>query len=184
MLDIVKQRRWMMISIALLVILNLSLIANILIHERLLGRAENPRGGVEVFLERELKLTPEQSQAFADIRRKHFESTVPFAEALRDSMTAMILEAFTLEPNISRAMEIASNIGNLHRELDWALFQHFQQLQNICSPEQQERLKGLASELTHGAAPPPNQQRNPGSGPPPRNAPHPQNGAPPPPGNR
>ncbi len=184
MLDIIKQRRWMMITIALLVILNFSLIANILIHERLKGRPENPRGGVEFFLERELRLTPEQSQAFADIRRQHFESTVPYAEALRDSMTALVSEAFELDPNLTRASEIASNIADLHRELDGALFRHFQQLNNICNSEQRERLKGLAAELTRGAAPPPDQQPNPAGGPPPGKAPHPPGGTAPPPGTR
>ncbi len=184
MLDIIKQRRWMMITIPLLVILNFSLIANILIHERRQGRVDNARGGIEVFLEKELRLNPDQSQAFADIRRQHFESTVPYAEALRDSMTALVSEAFELDPNLGRASEIASNIADLHRELDGALFKHFQQLNNICSPEQQERLKGLAAELTRGTAPPPNQQRNPGGGPPPGKAPHPPGGSAPPPGNR
>ena len=184
MLDIIKQRRWMMVTIALLVILNISLIANILMHERRQGRVDNGRGGIEVFLERELRLTHEQSQAFADIRRQHFESTVPYVEALRDSMTALVSEAFELDPNLGRASEIASNIADLHRELDGALFKHFQELNNICSSEQRERLKGLAAELTRGTAPPPNQQRNSGSGPPPGKAPYPPNEAAPPFGKR
>lgn len=154
MLDIVKERRFMQITIALLVVLNLALIFSMFIHNQ---RPPGPpgQGGGESFLRDELELTPDQVAKFEMIRSQHFESTSPLVRDLSDSLDLLISGAFDPRMDVNRAIKLAQNAGKMHTELDLALYDHFGRLSQICTPEQQKRLMELASEMTRGGPPPP-----------------------------
>ncbi|NQV13847.1 hypothetical protein HQ531_00205 [bacterium] len=181
MLDMIKERRWMQYTIALLVILNLAMVTSMFLHERSSHGPQGPQGpknGLEYFLKTELDLFPEQVEQMHIIRREHFRANQPLVHALKDSSELLILLAFNPDADSSLANKLSLNIGDIHAQLDFALYSHFVQLNSICTPVQKERLRALAKELTRGSVPPPNAQHQPGGGPPP------PGGGPPPPRNK
>jgi Spy/CpxP family protein refolding chaperone len=186
MLDIIKQRRWMMSIIVLLVLLNLALIGSMMWGDRRHDDSDH-RSGFEMFLKNELALSPTQIDSFKVLRERQIKQGVPLVKALRDSMDALVSQAFARRPDSARVNRLAHQLGEMHRRLDWSFYQHFAELSALCTPEQRSRLEAFAQDLTrrmwsghkghgrHGEGPPP-------EGPPPRGK-HggPDNQAPPPP---
>ena len=184
MFDMVQRRRLLLGTIGLLVIMNLAMMGSIYWHKQ---DQKPTQSGLELFLEQELSLTPLQVQTMHSIRKQHFESARPLAQALRDSSDLLILQAFLVDLDTSRATVIAENIGRIHAQLDMALYDHFVQLNRMCTPEQKIRLLELSSELLGSNQPPPPGGQPPpggkpafGNRPPPPGAQHPPGGGPPP----
>ena len=168
MLDIIKQKRMMQVTIAVLVILNLALISSMIIHKRPeQGDPDRPLG-MEGFLKSELGLTDSQTEAMHNIRMRHFDNTHPLLSSLADSLELLISEAFNPETDSKRAEELVANISDIHVDMDRALYHHFVDLNALCTPEQQMRLKELAGELMRGGSQPPPPQRMGGQARPPR----------------
>ncbi|MBC8193095.1 MAG: periplasmic heavy metal sensor [Candidatus Marinimicrobia bacterium] len=192
MLDIIKQKRMMQITITLLVILNLALISSMIINKRPGRDGPDHPMGLEGFLKKELGLTDSQTQAMHSIRKQHFDNAHPLLSSLADSLELLVSEAFEPMTDSIRADELVHNISSIHVDMDRALYNHFVQLNALCTPEQQTRLKELAGELMRGGSQPPPPQRMEGEGriphpdaqandrrPPPRGQ-GPDSGAPPP----
>ena len=168
MLDIIKQKRMMQVTIALLVILNLALISSMIIHKRP-GPGDSDRPlGMEGFLKSELGLTDIQTEAMHNIRMQHFDNSHPLLSSLADSLELLISEAFNPQTDSKRAEELVANISNIHVDMDRALYNHFVELNALCTPEQQVRLKELAGELMRGGSQPPPPQGMDAQGRPPR----------------
>ena len=157
MLDIIKQQRMMKITIALLVILNLALISSMVLTRRPVQNNPDHPMGLEGFLKLELGLTDSQTEAMHTIRKQHFDNTHPLLSSLADSLELLISEAFNPRVDSARANELVLNISNIHVDMDRALYRHFVELNALCTPEQQARLKDLAGELMRGGSQPPPQ---------------------------
>ena len=157
MLDIIKQKRMMQITIAMLVILNLALISSMILTKR--PGQDNPDHpmGLEGFLKSELGLTDTQMEAMHTIRKQHFDNSHPLMSSLADSMELLISEAFKPLKDSTRADMLVHHISNIHIDMDRALYRHFVELNALCTPEQQARLKELAGELMRGGSQPPPQ---------------------------
>lgn len=153
MLDIIKQRRWMILTIVILVLLNLGLITGMMMHDRHPGKFDRRSGGFESFLKDELQLTPVQIDSFKAIRTRHFKAGAPLMKAMRDSMDAMMSEAFNPQPDTLHVKVLSKQLAEMHREMDWSFYQHFAQLSGLCTPEQRERLEVFAKDLTHRMGP-------------------------------
>jgi len=182
MLDIIKQQRMMQATVAILVLLNLALIIFMIINKPPRQNDVAPQVGVESFLQTELELSDGQMDALHNIRKQHFDNVHPNMTALADSLESLIAEAFKPISDSTRVNELAQNISDIHVKMDLALYNHFVQLNALCTPEQQGRLKDLAGKLMPGSSqlPPPEGQGAQGR------APHPdgraQDRRPPPPG--
>ena len=157
MLDIIKQQRMMKITIALLVILNLALISSMVLTRRPVQNNPDHPMGLEGFLKLELGLTDSQTEAMHTIRKQHFDNTHPLLSSLADSLELLISEAFNPRVDSARANELVLNISNIHVDMDRALYRHFVELNALCTPEQQARLKDLVGELMRGGSQPPPQ---------------------------
>jgi len=158
MLDMIKQRRMMQTTIAILVLLNLALITTMIIN-RPPGPGEGSAlpMGFEHFLRTELDLSTTQMDALHDIRAQHFEDTYPMMEMLADSLDALIEQAFDPATDSIRVNELVRNISNIHVDMDMGLYRHFTALNALCTPEQQESLRDLAGKLMRANSPPPPQ---------------------------
>jgi len=167
MLDIIKQRRMMQLALAILVILNLGLMGSMVLNKRPSPESEAPRQGLEMFLKEELALSENQMEALHDIRKQHFDWAQPLMEALADSLETLVGQAFYPVSDSVRVNELAHNISDLHVSMDLALYTHFVQLNAICTPEQQDRLKDLAGKLMPGSSRPPHPKEQMGEGRPP-----------------
>ncbi len=180
----VSKRRFARISIMLLIFLNIGLIASMVLHERMGGNQPPPQQDLEQFLGNELALSPEQVKQMRYIRQNHFQTAGQYARSLQDSSQELLFLAFQSEPDSSRARQIAQNMGQIHSQLEWALYDHFVKLAAICSPAQRVLLLELTQELTQrnrpgapGQPPHPGRGKRPGGHPP---GARPNNGAPPP----
>jgi len=181
MLDIIKKQRMMQASVALLVILNLALITSMIINKPPRMNGDSPHQGPGIFLEKELGLDASQLEALHGIREQHFDNAQPILESLSDSLESLIAEAFKPSSDSTRVNELAQNISDIHLRMDLALYNHFVQLNALCTPEQQIQLKAIAGKLIPGNSQPPPQGQAPEGRPP-----HPdgrgQDRRPPPPG--
>jgi len=182
MLDIIKQTRMMQITIALLVILNLALISSMIINKRPGQNSPEHPQGLEGFLKSELGLTDSQTDAMHTIRKQHFDNAHPLLSSLADSLELLVSEAFEPMTDSIRADELVHNISSIHVDMDRALYNHFVQLNALCTPEQQARLKELAGELMRGGSQPPPHQGMGSEGRPPHPEGRAQDRRPPPPG--
>jgi Spy/CpxP family protein refolding chaperone len=163
MLDMVSNRRFSRISITLLVLLNLGLISSMVWHERMIKEQPPPRDDLEVFLGSELALSPSQVEQMRHIRREHFQTAGAFARSLQDSSQELLFLAFQADPDSSRAAALSQHMGEIHSQLEWALYDHFVKLAQICTPAQRVLLLDLTQELTQGKRPGgPGQPRHPG----------------------
>jgi Spy/CpxP family protein refolding chaperone len=182
MLDIIKERRMMQIAVAILVILNLALITSMIIQKPPFPGNQAPRPGLEIFLAEELKLSEAQVDAFHAIRKQHFDSVHPILDRMNDSLELLISEAFNPDRDPDRVKELNQNTADIHAQMDYALYDHFVQLNEICTPEQRGRLKKLARELTRGGNQPPPQEGPRQAGRPPHPGGQTRDGRLPPPG--
>ncbi|NQV42506.1 MAG: periplasmic heavy metal sensor [Candidatus Marinimicrobia bacterium] len=155
MLDIIKQKRMMQTTIAILVVLNLALISSMILTKRPGPNNSVYPMGLEGFLKSELGLTESQTEAMHAIRKQHFDNTHPLMSSLADSMELLISEAFNPAKDSTRADMLVHHISNIHIDMDRALYRHFVELNALCTPEQQARLKELAGELMRGGSQPP-----------------------------
>lgn len=184
MFDMISNRRFARISIILLIVLNIGLIASMVWHEQNRGNQPLPQQDLEQFLGNELGLSPEQVEEMRNIRQNHFQTAGQYARSLQDSSQELLFLAFQTEPDSLRARQLAQNMGEIHSQLEWALYDHFVKLSAICSPAQRVLLLELTQELTQGVRPgapgqPPHPARDRGPGNPPPGA-RPNQGAPPP----
>lgn len=147
MLDMIKERRWMVLTILLLVLLNFALITAMVMRDRKPWEHDRSRAGFETFLKDELALTPTQLDSFKTIRERHFKAGGLLMKALRDSMTTLVSEAFSPIPNPARVEALSNHLALIHGEMDRSFYNHFVELSSLCTPEQRERLKGVAKDL-------------------------------------
>jgi len=182
MLDMIKQKRMLQLTIALLVILNLTLIIFMIMNKPPRQDAGTPQVGLELFLQTELELSEGQMETLHNIRKQHFDNARPLLQSLADSLETLLAEAFKPVSDSSRVNELTRNISDIHIHMDLALYSHFAQLNALCTPEQQDRLKDLAGKLMPGNAQPPPPDGQGPEGRPPHPDERAQDGRPPPPG--
>ena len=153
MLDMIKERRWMVLTIFLLVLLNLALITAMVVRDRKPWVHDRSRTGIETFLKDELALTPTQIDSFKAIRERHFNVGAPLMKAMRDSMTKLVSEAFSPVPDAARVESLSNHLAAIHGKMDRSFYNHFVQLSSLCTPEQRERLKAVAKDLIRTMGP-------------------------------
>ena len=153
MLDIIKQRRWMILTIILLILLNIGLITAMVLRDKRPWDHNRRKGSFESFLQNELMLTPTQIDSFKAIRSRHFKAGGPTMRALRASMDLLVAEAFSPTPDTVKIQALTNQLGILHEKLDLSFYNHFAALSALCTPEQRDQLKLFARDLTRKMSP-------------------------------
>lgn len=146
-----------------LLLLNISLLAFIWIKK--------PDHKPPAFLEEKLNLSADQNEQFEAARDEHrakMEGIREQIDILKDEMYVNLpKEKFSMEEVEDTALKIAAKKA----ESDVLTFQHFKNLREICTPEQQREFDQLINEIVRGMdrpMPPPGQgsSDNRGDGPP------------------
>jgi len=159
-MDFQKKNRFMLWTIVVLLILNISTLALLWFgllkrpkplpppgtHERLLE-------GIR-FLEKELNLSEKQIQQFIESRNKHAEQAKGIHDKIHHLKKQILDELFKSAPDSVIFQKLSHAIGNHQSELEQLLIEHFLELKSYCRPEQQEKLKGLFFDLALMSRPP------------------------------
>lgn len=153
-MDVFKQKRNLVITIVILVILNIITLSLLWI-----GRPQpnkyRPMGNnnhIQKLLKEELGFSDEQTKHFLEIRENHIKNTKQLNEATKRIKKQM----FDLALDETDQQSVSDSLLNLtlekQKRLEKAMFQHFIDIKNLCNPEQKVKLKKLMHKLF---APPP-----------------------------
>ena len=169
-MDIFKQKRIFLVVITILVLLNLTTIILLWVGKpkRNLDRSELPKnrtGRIEQLLEKELNFNAQQIEQYLQLREKHHENLVGLNQEIRKIKKEM----FDLILNDDYNQTLRDSLLNLslekQRKIEELTFEHFLDLKEICSEEQEKEL----TKIMHRIFGPQHMRSN-------REGPHPQKG--------
>jgi periplasmic protein CpxP/Spy len=152
--------RWLKLSLATLVVLNLALLATVWWPQLKRPPAKERRGMggrerevAQQFLEDTLSLSPQQRERAAELRSAHFQK----ADALRKEINArrreMMEEVLAVAPDREKVGRLAAQLGEKQASLEQLTFAHFLELFNLCQPDQKEKFRSLMGELMDRVGP-------------------------------
>jgi Spy/CpxP family protein refolding chaperone len=151
-MDIFSQKKFMIWTIALLVLLNIiSMMA--LWYQRggqppqARRQADQRQESVTQFLNRELQLTEEQKKEFERLRREHFEASTRLNQEMREAKRELFDRVGAPAPDKTAIEKLAGEIGAKQSQLELLLFNHFTALQNKCTSEQQEKFRSILHDI-------------------------------------
>ncbi len=134
------------IALVALLLMNIGLIIMLWLqpmpHERMpeKGAAPPPRRA-EGFLVKALKLDAEQRATLKNLRDEHFDTTQEIHKGGRATKRAMFDALLANTPDTATALQLAAEYGDQLQKIDEALIQHYLDIREICTPEQQEELR-------------------------------------------
>lgn len=164
-MEIFKQKRNYITTIVILVIINIVCLLLLWIgkpkHNKRGAESEiGEKTGIQEMLKEELGFTDEQANQFLELRENHKEKS----DKVNDELMFLKSEMFE-KAMYGKKETISDSLLNLslekQRKLEEITFDHFLKLKQICTPDQQEKLFELVSQLLG-----PQQQAGP-HGPPP-----------------
>jgi Spy/CpxP family protein refolding chaperone len=166
-MDIFAQKKFMIWTIVLLVLLNIVSMAALWYQRsapppQSAGQANQRQESVTQFLNRELQLTGDQKTEFERLRMEHVEASAKLNKEIRDAKTALFDLVGTSAPDKATIEKLTAEIGTKQAQLDLLLFNHLTALRNNCTPAQQEifnsilrEIRSLMRPLTQGGDRPP-----------------------------
>jgi hypothetical protein len=159
-MDVFTRHRWTAGVIIALVLLNFFTLGLLWYREHRFDRTDfsktlpHQRFKPELFLIRELEMTPEQVAQFKQHRKRFFDATRPHKIEVFRLKRKIVEEVFAAEPDAIRVRQWARTIGESEAELAIALFQHFVTLKATIRPEQHDRLRTVFEDLFRRLPPP------------------------------
>lgn len=147
-MDYIKKNKFLTAGVAILVLLNLSVIAFVFFFFRppSLPPGLGARGDRFRFVDERLNLSAEQKAKFKELRQQEFarmESVVRVrTQEMRDLFGLLNRENVSSE----EIEQKASAIGALEAEQSAMLFRHFQALRALCNPDQQKEFDRLVTD--------------------------------------
>ena len=100
------------------------------------ANAEKNRFGLSPMVKDQLKFTEQQMKDFEQIKSKHKESVRPYFDSLRTAKTELYKLLDNPSLTDSSVLLHSSNIGKNQGEIDRRFFIYFQNVRNLCTPEQ------------------------------------------------
>jgi Spy/CpxP family protein refolding chaperone len=134
-------KNWLWIIGGILLI-NISLLAFILLG--------GPRHQPPDFLLEKLNFSEEQKEKFGELKVEH-RSIMNRQRAEIDALKDNLYENFSSKSfTDEEARKITKKIGQREAEGDLLTFQHFREIRNMCTPEQQGKFDRLINEIVRG----------------------------------
>ena len=153
-MDFISSKRFITITLAILVALNLALLGtlwwqntNSLRKNETVAKTRENKKKPSIF-EKELKLTDEQSKQFNTLRLQHFQRTLPALVAISGLKRQLIQESVKNEPDTLVIKALAQRIGSQQALIEYRLAWHFNGLSKVCTPEQQDSLQNVLEKVT------------------------------------
>ncbi len=148
----------LILLIVLLVVINISALLTIIYSQKVqeppLPPLENynlkdeiASRGMYHFIKDELQLSDKQFEQFRDINRTNMIKSREIASELNRTRREMMNEIAKENPNTEKLDSFAQDIGALHYNLKKLTINHFLELKEICTADQQESLQKLFMKL-------------------------------------
>lgn len=156
-MDYFKKKQLVFWGIALLVVMNISALATVWYQQHRLPpphEMPGPQPPDPRFLHRELGLSQQQVQQFAELQRSHFEQASRIQQAIRQLKEEQFQQLTAASSDAARADSIAGEIGHLQAQLERETFHHFLALKKLCTPDQQRKLNHLFGQMLRRMEPP------------------------------
>lgn len=113
---------------------------------------QRPTGKSSIeFIASELNLTPEQKEQVIVIREAHFKKMSHLLRRQKKNKKDFFNCSF--DENDQKAQELLNLIEEVNREIDWATYQHFKDLQKVLGDKQSEKLKVMLRTILHPPKP-------------------------------
>ena len=148
-MDIFKQKRNLIITVVVLVLLNIATLSTIWFsrpNHRFPGKPDfgaDKKNHVQKLLKEELGFTDEQAEKYVTLQKKHRKDmsklNEEFMEAKRNIFDYVLqneIDEETLDSLKKVSLEKQSKLDNM-------TINHFKELKKICKPEQVEKLKDI-----------------------------------------
>ncbi len=158
-MDILTQKKFLIITIIVLAVLNLSSIGFMMLngnhkHQDTLqkpvsiqeNRSENPRD-VSKVLETELNLNSRQVEQIKKLRSEYFDIEKELSRTIRSARDSMNSIMFNKSTNEEFVKVLARRISETEYEIELLRFEQAKRFKNICTPEQLEKFVGLVKEI-------------------------------------
>lgn len=121
----------------------------------------NQQANPDKFLEMELQLTDEQVAAFSELRQQHQQETRKIRQVIHGLSGNLVEELFKSQPDTARVAALSDEIGRKQAEYERITYSHFDELKQVCTPDQQEKLRVILFEMLDNmrmGTPPPGYQ--------------------------
>jgi len=180
MMDIFKQKRNLVITIIILVLLNIVTLLLLWFgrpkHDSQSGPGipDRERGQVQKLLKEELNFSEKQAEQYIALRKEHQENTMHLSEEIRKIKKEMF-DHVLLNDETTLSDSLLELSLEKQSELEKLTFRHFQELKRICNSDQRKKLMKIMHKILGppqpermGGPPPPGENREGHHPPPPR----------------
>jgi len=137
--------------IGLLLLSNLALVAFFVMNkpEKREVRREHPGSYMKDALKNDVGFTDQQMTEFDKMADQHRQQMRPLFEDIgktKESFYKMLSQPQTADTVLNQA---ASQIGDKQKAIDIKIFTHFQNIRQLCTPEQQPAFDSLIQRVVH-----------------------------------
>lgn len=141
-------QKTLIITIIVLVVINLTTLSFLWLTRSKSHRTIRPFPDkrIEQVLEKRLKLSKEQSEAFKNAREEHFEKTAPLIDLIHKNRQKLNNPASD-QLTASEVDVLTASIGTSTTQLETYNFDHMQRLRNICDETQRKKLNHLMNRM-------------------------------------
>jgi Spy/CpxP family protein refolding chaperone len=98
-------------------------------------------------LQRELNLTPEQTEQIKKLRSDFFEKETTLTATIRSERDSMNQLMFNKDTDAELVKAIARRVADNEYQMELYRFEQAQRLKSICTPEQLQKFNGLVKEI-------------------------------------
>jgi len=95
------------------------------------------------FYDGELNLSAKQKIKFKELCDTHFDNKRKIISSIHKNRIALYSEIFSSKPDTVKIEQKIQEIGRNHSELETLTFNHFAELNSVCTPEQQDKFEKI-----------------------------------------
>ena len=151
-MDIFAQKKLLIKSLILLVVLNITLLVFMCWksvkphHEPALFPKPDYRD-VSGILKKELKLNDQQEEQFKKIRAEYYAKESAVALSIRNAKDSMNTMMFNKDTDETTVIRLAKNVADLEYQMELLRLAQANELKKICTPQQLEKFQDLVKEI-------------------------------------
>lgn len=153
-MDVFKQRRNLIVTIIILVILNITAISLLIIgkpkhpeEREQIGNRKNEIERITKLLKEELNFTDNQAKEYLTLRREHRKNSQKVHREIQRLKTEMFDKVLSDDSNTEISDSLLQLAVEKQKKLEILTFEHLQKLKKLCTPNQQKELKRLMHRL-------------------------------------
>lgn len=157
-----KKEKLLFGLIIFLVVLN----GIVLYRSEFSGHPGPPRPPHDQIIEETLGLDNDQKSVFEDLKHEHHRKMVELEHEFGQTLSSYFQQLTTVDS--TRRDSLEARLGDLEREKAAITYRHFEDLRNLCHPDQKPKFDAFLPQLIRFVLPPPNPRRQDFPGPPPK----------------